>query len=240
MIVDLFVPCYIDQLYPQTAFNAIKVLEKCNVEVHYNPQQTCCGKIAFESGYWDEATELGEKFLTEFTGEHTIVGLSTSCVAYIQTQYKKMFYNSGSHLQYQKVKNNIFDFSDFMVNILKISDLGATMETKATYLDSCSALRKYNKVLINEPRILLKNVSGLELVEMKERDVCCGYSDMFAIKYSAVSSSLVEQKVTNALETGANYIIVSDSGCMINLDGYIKKHNLPIKIIHLIDVLASF
>ena len=92
MVVDLFVPCYIDQLYPQTAFNAIKVLKKCGVEVNYNSQQTCCGKIAFESGFRTEAEELGEKFLNEFSGENPIVGLSVSCVAYIQKRYKNLFY----------------------------------------------------------------------------------------------------------------------------------------------------
>ena len=239
MVVDLFVPCYIDQLYPQTAFNAIKVLKKCGVEVNYNSQQTCCGKIAFESGFRTEAEELGEKFLNEFSGENPIVGLSVSCVAYIQKRYKNLFYNTGNHPRFQAVEKNIFCIEDFLVNKLNVTDFGATFKKTAIYHDSCSSLNLYNKRLYDEPRKLLKNVCELDLLETGKGS-CSGSGDLFTVKYSSVSSAMIETEIKAALDCEASTIIVSDSSCMMNLEGYIRKNNLPLAVVHLIDVISSF
>jgi L-lactate dehydrogenase complex protein LldE len=141
------------------------------------------------------------------------------------------------HLEYRQLQKNIIEFTDFMVNTLKKTDLNATFEHKVTFHDSCASLREYG--LKDEPRTLLANVKGLELVEMKERDVCCGFGGTFSVKNEPISTAMAQQKVENALETGAEYIISTDSSCLMHLDGYIRKHDLPIKTIHIIDVLAS-
>jgi L-lactate dehydrogenase complex protein LldE len=237
MTVDIFIPCFIDQFYPQTGMNMVKILEKAGVDVHYNDNQTCCGQMAFNSGFWDEASELGEKFLRDFPHDRPVVSPSASCVGYVRNYYEKLFFNTAFHLEYKRLKKNIYEFTDFMVNVLKVVDVGAAFNHKITYHDSCAALREYG--IKNEPRILLGHVKGLELIEMKDTDICCGFGGTFAVKHEAISTAMAEQKVHHALDTGAEYIISTDSSCLMHQEGYIKKHKLPIKVAHIADVLAS-
>ncbi|NOX47064.1 MAG: (Fe-S)-binding protein [Chlorobi bacterium] len=237
MKVDIFIPCFIDQVFPQTGMNMVKILEKLGIEVHYNPNQTCCGQMAFNSGFWDEAKNLGLKFLKDFPNDRPVVAPSASCVGYVKNNYGKLFFNTASHLEYKRLNRNIFEFTDFLVNVLKTTDLGATFNHKVTYHDSCAALREYG--IKNEPRELLKHVKGLELIEMKDTDVCCGFGGTFSVKHEAISTAMADQKVQNALETKAEYIISTDSSCLMHQEGFITKHNKPIKVAHIADVLAS-
>jgi len=237
MEVDIFIPCFIDQIYPETGFNMVKVLEKSGVKVHYNGNQTCCGQMAFNSGFWDEARDLGIKFIGDFNNNRPVVGPSASCIGFVRNYYDKLFYNSPWHLEYKKLKDNIYEITDFMVNVLGIDDIGASFDAKVTYHDSCAALREYR--LKDEPRILLSKVKGLTLVEMTKTDVCCGFGGTFAVKNEPISTAMAEQKVHDALDTGAEYIVSTDSSCLMHQEGYIKKHDLPIKVIHIIDLLAQ-
>jgi L-lactate dehydrogenase complex protein LldE len=238
MKVDLFVPCFIDQLYPATAFNVIKLLEYAGVSVHYNPEQTCCGQPALNSGYRKEARSLALKFLRDFENAHTIVGPSASCIGYIRTHYHKLFSDDSVNLaKSEKIKSNIFELTDFLVNVVKVVSFGAEFPHRVTYHDACSALREYG--IKEEPRTLLRNVKGLELIEMEGTEVCCGFGGTFSVKFPTISSAMAEQKVEKALETGAEYIVSTESSCLINLEGYIRKHNIPLKTIHIADILAN-
>ncbi|GAB4323426.1 MAG: (Fe-S)-binding protein [Bacteroidales bacterium] len=237
MTIDIFIPCFIDQIYPDTGMNMVKILERLGHEVNYNPHQTCCGQMAFNSGFWKEARELGEKFIRDFPNDRPVVAPSASCVGYVKNYYDKLFFNSGLHLEYKRLIRNIYEFSDFLVNKLKVEDIGASFPHKVTYHDSCAALREYG--LKDEPRRLLSHVKGLELIEMKDTDVCCGFGGTFSVKHEAISSAMAQQKVENALDTGAEYIVSTDSSCLMHQDGYIRKQNIPLKVIHLADVLAS-
>jgi len=236
-IVDIFVPCFIDQFYPNTALNMVKILEKLGYEVHYNPNQTCCGQIAFNSGYWEQAKEFGIKFLKDFPNERYIVGGSASCISFIRNHYSKLFHNTPYHLEFKKIQKNIFEFCDFLVNVLRIVDVGAVFNHTVTYHDSCTALRDYGISL--EMRLLLQNVKGLKLVEMQENDMCCGFGGMFSVNFESISTALAMRKIDNALETGAEYIVSTDVSCLMNLQAFIDKNNIPIKCIHIIDLLAS-
>ncbi|MBP7849647.1 MAG: (Fe-S)-binding protein [Lentimicrobiaceae bacterium] len=237
MIVDIFIPCYIDQLYPQTGMNMVRILEKLGIGVHYNPNQTCCGQVAFNAGFWDEAKAMGEKFIRDFPNDRYVISPSASCVGMVRNYYDELFYNSALHNEYRQLKRNIYEFSDFLVNILKITQVDAVFEHKVTYHDSCAALREYG--IKDEPRVLLSNVRGLEIVEMKDADVCCGFGGTFSVKHEGISTAMAEQKIQNALDTGAAYITSTDISCLMHLEGYINKHNLPLKTIHLVDILAS-
>ena len=117
MIVDIFIPCFIDQLYPQTGFNMVKVLERAGCDVNYNPEQTCCGQPAFNAGYWDEAKKVGEKFIKEFNNDRYIVSPSASCVGMIKNYYPEMFHNAVLHNEYKQIAKNIHEFSSFLVNV---------------------------------------------------------------------------------------------------------------------------
>lgn len=236
MIVDIFIPCFIDQLYPQTGFNMVKVLEKAGCDVNYNPEQTCCGQPAFNAGYWDDAKKVGEKFIKEFQNDRHIVSPSASCVGMIKNYYSEMFHNSSLHNEYKELSKNMHEFSSFLVNILKITDFGATLEGAATYHDSCAALRECN--IKWEPRALLKNVKKLELIEMKDTETCCGFGGTFSAKFEPIAVGMISDKVKNAQDTGAEYIISTDLSCLLHFESFIKKQNIPLKTLHIADVLA--
>ena len=238
MEIDLFIPCFIDQVYPETAWNTIKVLEKVGCSINYNTNQTCCGQPSFNSGYWKETQSLAKKFIKDFEGEKIIVSPSASCSGFVKNNYEKIFSNDKENLNNAVIlKTRIFELTDFLVNKLKITDLGAEFNHKITYHDSCSALREYG--IKEEPRTLLSKVKGLELIEMEGSEVCCGFGGTFSVKFKGISSAMAQQKVEWAMETGAEYIVGTESSCMLNIQSYIKKHNLPIKTIHIADILAA-
>jgi L-lactate dehydrogenase complex protein LldE len=237
MLVDIFIPCFIDQFFPNTGLNMVKVLEKLGVDVHYNGNQTCCGKMAFTAGYWDEAKEMGEKFIRDFPNDRPIVGPSASCAGMVKSYYPWLFHNTAYHYEYKQLRKNIYEFSDFLVNVLKVEELPVSFPHVVTYHDSCSALREYG--LKDEPRKLLSLVKDLELREMKDTDVCCGAGGTMAVRFEAIASSMAMQKVQNAIETGAEYIVSTDATCLMHQQAYIDRNNLPMKTIHLVDLLAT-
>ncbi|MDB5195772.1 MAG: Fe-S oxidoreductase [Flaviaesturariibacter sp.] len=237
MKVQLFIPCFVDQLYPQTAFNMVKVLEKVGCTVTYNPAQTCCGQPAFNAGFLDDAREVCSKFLADFSPDTVIVAPSASCVGFVRNYYSKLFDNSSLHQEASMIGKNIFEFTDFLVNQLGVKDLGATLEGKATYHDSCAALRECK--IKTEPRELLLHVKGLEIVELADVETCCGFGGTFAVKFEPISISMAEQKVENALATGADYLISTDLSCLMHLQGYINNKGYNLKTMHIADVLAN-
>jgi L-lactate dehydrogenase complex protein LldE len=237
MIVDLFIPCYIDQFYPNAALNMIKVLEKVGCAVNYNPEQTCCGQPAFNLGFWDEAKEVGDKFIREFQNDRYIVCPSTSCVGFVKNQYNEMFHNSVLHNEYRQIQKNMFEFSDFLVNVLKITNLGATLNGVATYHDSCTAIRNYG--IKKEPRILLEKVRGLTLIEMNEPEACCGFGGGFSVKMEPLAVTMAQQKIDDAEKTNAEFIISTDASCLMHLESSLRITGKKIKPMHIVDVLAS-
>ena len=237
MTVQIFVPCFIDQLYPDVAFNMVKVLKKAGCTVHYNQNQTCCGQPAFNAGFHGEAKEVCTKFLQDFEGSDYIVSPSASCVGFVKNYYAQLFENSAYKSQAEKTAKRIYEFSDFLVNILQQDDFGASLPGKATYHDSCAALRECH--LKSEPRQLLAKVAGPELVEMNDVETCCGFGGTFAVKFEPISVAMGDQKVDHAAATGAEYLISTDISCLMHIDGCAKHKGTDIKMLHLADVLAS-
>jgi len=235
--VQLFIPCFVDQLYPQTGLNMVKVLEKLGCNVFYNPKQTCCGQPAFNAGYWEDAKAVAHKFLNDFDKDFFIVAPSGSCTGYIRNYYEKLFEGTSDQKNSLRVRTHLFEFTEFLVDVLKVEDLGAVFDGKVTYHDACGALRECG--IKQQPRKLLSHVKGLELVEMKECETCCGFGGTFAIKFESISIGMAQTKVQSALETGASYIVSTDVSCMMHVQGYIEKNKLPIQSLHIADVLAS-
>ena len=196
MNVQIFIPCFVDQLYPQTAFNMVKVLEKAGCKVDYNTNQTCCGQPAFNAGFRDDAKDVCTKFIKDFSGTDYIVAPSASCVGFVRNYYLSLFDNSSYHNDVKELQKRTFEFSEFLVNVLHIEDTGATFKEKATYHDSCAALRECK--IKPEPRKLLSNVKGLELVEMNDVETCCGFGGTFAVKFESISIAMADQKINNA------------------------------------------
>ncbi len=237
MKVSLFIPCFMDQLYPQTAFSMVKVLEKIGCDVHYNTSQTCCGQPAFNAGFWNESRTVCEKFIHDFSDYNYVVAPSGSCVGFVRNFYSDLFDNSALHNECKQLQKNTYEFTEFLVKVMNVTDLGATLNGIGTYHDACGAFRECG--IKTEPRTLLANVKGLTLREMEHAETCCGFGGTFAVKFPDISAAMAEQKMSNALASGAEYIISTDISCLMHVEGYIKKHNAAIKTMHIADVLAA-
>jgi L-lactate dehydrogenase complex protein LldE len=237
MKVHVFIPCFIDQLYPEAGFNTVKVLERAGCMVKYNIEQTCCGQPAFNAGYWDESRKVCDKFIHDFSDAQYIVMPSASCTGFVKNYYTDIYDKASNTKEIKDLQSRVYELSDFLVNVLKVDDLGAKLNCKATYHDSCAALREIK--LKNEPRQLLSKVKGLELVELAENETCCGFGGTFSVKFEAISVAMGEQKANNILNTGADVVISTDLSCLMHIGGVMGNKQMPVKSMHLADVLAS-
>lgn len=215
----------------------VKVLEKFGCNVTYNAEQTCCGQPAFNAGFWEESKSVCNKFINDFRGAAYIVAPSASCVGFVRNYYQKLFDNSSLHNEVKAIGAKTYEFSEFLVNVLRVEDCGAELNGIATYHDSCAALRECK--IRQGPRQLLSHVRGLHMVEMNDVETCCGFGGTFAVKFPGISVGMGEQKVENAMATDADYIIATDLSCLMHLQGYINGRGYKIKTMHLADVLAS-
>ncbi|MEY3060418.1 MAG: hypothetical protein RL000_1770 [Bacteroidota bacterium] len=237
MNVHVFIPCFVDQLYPTAGFNTIKVLEKAGCNVFYNPDQTCCGQPAFNAGYWGESRDVCSKFIKDFEQAEYVVMPSASCTGFVNNYYEKVFGNTSNHNATKDIKGKVFELSDFLVNVLKVVDLGASLNGTATYHDSCAALRECK--IKEEPQTLLKHVKGLTLVPLQDNETCCGFGGTFAVKFEGISTAMGEQKAQHVSDTKASYLISTDLSCLMHINGVMEKKQMPVQCLHLADVLAS-
>jgi L-lactate dehydrogenase complex protein LldE len=235
MKVQLFIPCFVDQLYGQTGMNTVKLLEKAGCEVSYNTKQTCCGQPAYNAGYLNEACDVSKKFIADFAGVDYIVSPSASCTGYLRNSLSEVLGDNTAELS--KFEKRVYEISEFLVDVLDFTDFGASLEGLATYHDACGALRECG--IKEAPRKLLSKVKGLSLTEMIECETCCGFGGTFSVKFEPISIGMAQTKVTNAIATKADYLLSTDVSCLMHLDGYIRKNNLNIKPMHIVDVLAS-
>jgi L-lactate dehydrogenase complex protein LldE len=180
--VSLFIPCFVDQLTPQVGLATVKVLKKLGQEVEFNSAQTCCGQPSYNSGQWEIAKESAIRNLEIFEKSEVVVGPSGSCVAMIKKFYPELLKGTKYEAQAKKLSERTFEFSDFLVSKLKVTDVGAQLNKKVTYHDGCHALRELR--LKEEPRKLLRAVKGLELIETEESESCCGFGGLFSVKVS--------------------------------------------------------
>jgi L-lactate dehydrogenase complex protein LldE len=231
MRVALFIPCFIDQFFPNAGIAMVQVLRRLNVEVEYPKPQTCCGQPAFNTGYWNEARELAARYCEIFADAEAIVCPSGSCTAMVRNFYPELL-GKSTH-----ASANTFEFAEFLVRKLGVTDVGAKFPAKVTYHDACHALRELR--LKDEPRQLLRNVKGLDLVEMSEAETCCGFGGTFSVKFPMISYAMDEVKCASIEKTGAEYVVSGDSSCLMQIDGYLRRQKLPIKTISLAEVLAS-
>ncbi len=178
-----------------------------------------------------------EKFIRDFSDYNYVVAPSGSCVGFVRNFYSDLFDNSALHNECRQLQKNTYELTEFLVNVMKVTDLGATFNGVATYHDACGALRECN--IKTPPRTLLSNVKGLELREMNDCETCCGFGGTFAVKFEDISAAMADQKMDNAVATGAEYIISTDLSCLMHVDGYMKKRNVSMQVRHIADILAS-
>jgi L-lactate dehydrogenase complex protein LldE len=236
MTVNLFIPCIVDQIYPETAVNMEKILKHFGISTHYVEEQTCCGQIAYKNGYFDQAQALGEKFIREFNNGNPVVIPSTSCAAMIRKYYPIIFYNSSLHNNLKQLVPKTYEFTDFLYNIAGIQTLNTRYSARVTIHTSCSGLRDYGQSDVAEK--LLSTVEGLDIHPLKDADVCCGFGGSFALKNHHISVAMARDKLQHTIDTGAQYLVSNEASCLMHLKTYAKKQKLPITPIHIIDFIA--
>ncbi|MBL0096458.1 MAG: (Fe-S)-binding protein [Bacteroidetes bacterium] len=237
MIVDLFIPCYLDQFQPETARNTLKLLERVGCGVNYNIDQTCCGQPAYEDGYRDQCKEVGEKLIREFQEERYVVCPGPGCVATVRNHYPSMFHNSSLHNEYKLVQKHFYELSDFLVNIMHVSDIGAAYEAKAVLLDSCAC--KTDLKVESAMQSLLSKVKNLTLIPFDSGIPCCGAGGGLDRKNEALTVKMGMELITAAQKAGADTLISNDPLCLMHLNGIILKNKLSLRTIHIADVLTS-
>jgi L-lactate dehydrogenase complex protein LldE len=239
MKVQLFITCLADQFYPGTLEKMVAILERLGVEVEFPPDQTCCGQPFFNSGFRMEAARVARTWLKAFSqSDAPIVSPSGSCVATVRHSYPELFpAGTPEYALVNDLAARTFEFTDFLVNQLKITDVGAIFPHKVTYHASCHHLRLLG--LRTEAKQLLQSVRGLELIPLTEEDTCCGFGGVFSVVYPEVSRAMMQNKVRNIQATGAEYVVSCDAGCLMNISGGLQKGDSTTKAVHIIDILAS-
>lgn len=236
--VALFITCLGDQFFPEVGECAVQVLRRLRADVTFNPAQTCCGQPAFNTGYRDEAREVASRVLDQFDDADYVVAPSGSCTTMIRVFYPELFAGDAARLaKARRLGERLFEFSEFLVKVMHAEDVGARFPHRVTYHDSCHLLRELH--VSEEPRRLLRAVDGIELVEMQDYRLCCGFGGTFSVKFPEVSVAMGQDKLRAAADAGAEYLVANDSGCLMHLAGIIRREGLPLKTKHLAEILAA-
>ena len=236
--VALFVPCYVDLINPEVGVSAVRVLRKLGVEVAYPPGQTCCGQPAFNSGFFDEARGVARHFMDSFEGGDWdyVVCPSGSCTTMVSHYYPFIFdENPDGRARAERLAPRVREFSDFVVNVLGVTDLGARMGGRAVFHAGCHQRRELG--VLDEPRELLENVEGLEVLDWRNEELCCGFGGTFSVKMPDVSVAMADEKIKALDESGADALISCDSSCLMHLKGRLDRTNHTTRVLHLAQVL---
>ena len=236
--VSLFVTCMVDQLFPKAGLAMAEVLERLGYQTEFLEAQTCCGQPAFNSGYREEARQVARHFLNVFRDAEYVVVPSGSCTSMITHHFAELFPQEPEQLaEAHRLESRVWEFATFLTEVAKVEDVGASFRATATYHDSCHALRELK--IKSAPRRLLSHVRGLELREHDAAEECCGFGGTFSVKFPDVSGGMARTKLASIGKTGADVIISIDSSCLMQLEGACRKQGLPIRTMHLAEVLAS-
>ena len=235
MTVTLFVPCFVDALFPRAGICMVEILERLGHQVVVPEKIACCGQPPFNSGYWGEARAVAEKVLPQLAAAEVIVIGSGSCGAMLKVFYPQLFAGTPQMELAKQISERTWEFSEFLVKKLGVTELGAQFPHKVTFHDGCHGLRELG--VKKSPRELLGKVAGLELAEMSEAETCCGFGGTFSAKFPMISTAMGEVKCASAAETGAEFIVSNDSSCLMQIQGLLSRQGSPLKTIHLAEVL---
>ena len=237
MRVSLLVTCLGDALFPEVGVATVRLLRRMGHEVDFPAAQTCCGQPHFNSGYHEDARVLARHTINTFAGAGTVVSPSGSCTAMVKLEYPELFHDDPSwHARAVELAARTHELSDFLVNVLKVEDVGARFEGKVCYHMACH-LRGLN--LLGEPERLLQKVRGLELVPLGRFDECCGFGGSFSVRYPGISGAMVCDKVKFIEESGADAVVATDAGCLMNIAGRLRRIGSRVRALHLAQVLES-
>jgi len=238
MKVSLFITCLVDQFFPEVGMSVVSVLRKLGVEVDFPAEQTCCGQPAFNSGFSSEARELAKRFIGIFEKSEYVVAPSGSCSSMVRVFYPELFRDDPEwHKRAESLASRTYEFTEFLVNVLKVEDVGAAYHGKVALHQSCHLLRELN--VRTEPQCLLRGVKGIELVELDRAEACCGFGGMFSIKYPHISGSILQDKIDSVKKSGAEVVVASDVGCLMHIAGGLCRQTATARTMHIAELLAK-
>ncbi|KAA3611468.1 MAG: (Fe-S)-binding protein [Planctomycetota bacterium] len=238
MKVSLFVTCLVDQLWPSAGVAAVEVLRRAGCQVEFDPEQTCCGQPAFNSGYREEARKVARHFLNVMTksSAEAIVSPSGSCVAMVH-HLPKLFEGTPDHGAAVEVAERTFELGSFLVKRLGIEDLGAQYAGRLSWHDSCHGLRELG--IYEEPRRLLRRVQGVELIELPTHDSCCGFGGTFSVKHSDISVAMLDYKLQALQDQNVDALVGADVSCLMQIRSRLQRRGSKVQTFHLAEILAS-
>ena len=242
--IALFIPCYIDTIYPNVAEATYKLLKSLDFNVKYPQNQTCCGQVFANSGFKEQTTTLAKNFIDIFKNYDYIVAPSASCVNMVKNHYQEYLPYSND---LKKIQDSTFEICEFLYDIVQLKSLDVKFYHKVGFHQSCHGLRELNlatpseliKPYYSKPKALLEMVEGIELVELKRPDECCGFGGTFSINEPELSIQMGLDRIDDHLNAGAEYIVGYDSSCLMHMQGIIKANQKQIKIVHIVEILAG-
>lgn len=239
MKASLFITCIIDQFYPEIGESVLRVLQKLGVDLNFPDGQTCCGQPAFNNGFWHDAQPLAKRFLMEFQNSPAIIVPSGSCASMIRVFYRELLHDDPELLSIaSKIEPKVFELSEFIVDVIGIKSLitrAGGSRYKTTYHESCHLRRELGAK--TQARTLIKALPSVDLIEMDQAEVCCGFGGIFAVKYSDISGAMLQDKITHISDTGADTVVSCDSGCLMQIEGGLEMQKRSIGTMHLAQLL---
>lgn len=238
MKTSLFIPCTVDTLMPEIGIATHKLLSSFGAKTIYHKEQTCCGQPLFNSGYHDQARLVARHFIEVFGDDEHIVSPAGSCVCMVKYHYPELFKNEPLWLhRANEIAGRIFELSQFVVDVLGITDVGASFNGAVTYHESCHILRGLN--VSAQPKALITGVKGAKFIQLNDSNSCCGFGGEFAAAYPEISGAIVTSKVNNFIKSDADVLLVSEPGCLLNIQGYLYRNHPEKKAMHLASFLAD-
>lgn len=229
MRVSLFITCLADMFFPNTGEAVVRLLKRHGAQVDFPPEQTCCGQPAYNGGFHGEARQMARQWLKAFRNAEYVVTPSGSCAAMVRQYYPELLPEA------KEIAARTYEFSQFMVDVLKVEDVGAEFKARATFHQSCHMSRELG--VIHQPLTLLKHVKGLELIDLPRQELCCGFGGSFSVKMPEISEAMVTDKVAAVASTHADILVGADSSCIMNIAGRISREGRPIRAMHLAELL---
>lgn len=236
MKASLLITCIADLMYADVGKSAVRVLRRSGVDLDFPEGQTCCGQPAFSSGYYKEAAVVAKKMIEVFEKSERVIIPSGSCAAMVHHGYPTLFADDPVwKRRADEFVAKTYEFSQFLVDVLGVTDVGAVFPKKVTYHSSCHMTRLLG--VEEQPKILLKNVKGIDFVELPFAFDCCGFGGTFSMKMADISGAIVDEKVDHIIDTGAEVLVGSDLTCLMNIGGRLSRRGSPVKVMHLAQVL---
>ncbi|GAA2574766.1 (Fe-S)-binding protein [Winogradskya consettensis] len=240
MRIALFVTCLADTMFPAAAKATVQLLERLGHEVVFPPGQTCCGQMHVNTGYQDQALPLVRRHVRTFAPYDVIVAPSGSCVGSVRHQHAMVARKAGDAglaARAEDVGSKTYELSELLVDVLGIEDVGAYYPHRVTYHPTCHSLRMLR--VGDKPLRLLRNVRGIDLVDLPAADQCCGFGGTFAVKNADTSTAMLTDKMSHVLETGAEVCTAGDSSCLMHIGGGLSRIDAGVRTVHLAEILAS-